>query len=102
MGMDIIEKEFKNKAIIRGNTFLFQGTDAVEVIKKCEELNIKILGVEAFEIYESKIKPIMEGILDCSIDGKNEGYWSDTIHFIQEMQNQMQNEGLVFEINYDL
>jgi len=100
--MDIFENEFKDIAIISGNTYLFQSTDAVDVIKKCKELNIKILGVESFEIYENKRKPIMEGIFDCSIDGKIEGYWSEAIHFIQVLQNQIQNQGLVFEIIYEL
>jgi hypothetical protein len=95
--MDIFEKEISNKAIILGNTLLFQRTDAVDVIKKCKELNIKILGVESFEINEKKRKPLIDGILDCSYDGNNEGCWSEAIKFIE-----MQRQGLVFEIIYDL
>lgn len=95
--MDFFEKEFSNKAIIWGNNFLFQKTDAVDVIKKCKELNIKILGVESFEIFENKRTPDLDGILDCSYDGNKEGCWSEAIKFIE-----MQSQGLVFEIIYDL
>ena len=92
--MDLIEKEFSGRAIIRGGIYLFQQSDAIDVVNKCKELQLNILGVDSYEIIGNSILP--KEILDCSINA-NEGNWSEAIRFIQEPFNQ----GLVFEIVYD-
>lgn len=92
--MDLIEKEFSSRAIIRGGIYLFQQSDAIDVVNKCKEQQYNILGVDSFEIIGNSILP--KEILDCSINAK-EGNWSEAIRFILEPINQ----GLVFEIVYD-
>ena len=92
--MDLIEKEFSGRAIIRGGIYLFQQSDAIDVVNKCKEQQYNILGVDSFEIIGNSILP--KEILDCSINVK-EGNWSEAIRFILEPINQ----GLVFEIVYD-
>jgi hypothetical protein len=92
--LDLIEKEFSSRAIIRGGIYLFQQSDAIDVVNKCKEQQYNILGVDSFEIIGNSIMP--KEILDCSINAK-EGNWSEAIRFILEPINQ----GLVFEIVYD-
>lgn len=93
--MDLIENEFAQKAIIRGGTFLFRKSDAIDLINKCKELNMNILGIESFEIINNSIKP--KEILDCSVDESYGGHCSLAIEFIQQPFNQ----NLVFEVVYD-
>jgi hypothetical protein len=92
--LDLIEKEFSSKAIIRGSIYLFQQSDAINVVNKCKELHLNILGVDSFKIINNSILP--KEIFDCSPNAK-EGNWSAAIAFIKAPFNQ----GLVFEIVYD-
>ncbi|TFB12984.1 hypothetical protein E3U55_16815 [Filobacillus milosensis] len=92
--MDLIEKEFSNRAIVREGIYLFQLSDAIDVVNKCKELKLNILGVDSFEIIGNSIMP--KEIFHCSINA-NDGNWSEAIRFIQEPFNQE----LVFEIVYD-
>jgi hypothetical protein len=66
--LDLIEKEFGNRAIIRGGIYLFQQSDAIDVINKCKEQRLTILGVDSFKITRNSTQP--QYILDCSINGK--------------------------------
>ncbi len=91
--MDLIEKEFRNRAIIREGTYLFKASDAIDVVNKCKELQLSILGVDSFEIIGKSILP--KEIYNCS--NVNKGNWINAIRFIQEPFNQ----GLVFEVVYD-
>lgn len=92
--MDVIEKEFGKRAIIRGGIYLFQPSDAIEVIHKCKELGLNILGVDSFKITSNSTQP--QDSLDCSYNAKEEGNWAKAIKFIQQKDN-----GLVFEIVYE-
>jgi hypothetical protein len=93
--LDLIEREFRSRAIIRGGIYLFQQSDAIDVVNKCKELHLKILGVDSYKIIGNSILP--KEILDCSINAKETGNWLEAITFIQERFN----KGLVFEIVYD-
>jgi len=94
--MDVIEKEFNNKAIIRGGIYLFNPSDALDVIKKCNELNMKILGIDSFKITERLTQPVLDHSIEFKVSG-NDGNWLDAVKFVQERIN----EGLVFEIVYE-
>lgn len=93
--MDIIEKEFRHKAILSGGIFMFNPSDALDVIKRCYESNIRITGIDAFVVTESSIQPVPEQSMDYSYT--REGNWLDAENFIKERLN----SDLVFEIVYD-
>jgi hypothetical protein len=93
--MDIIEREFRHKAILRGGIFMFNPSDVLDVIKRCYELNIRIKGIDAFVLTESNTRPVPEQSMDYSYT--QEGNWSDAENFIIERLN----SGLVFDIVYD-
>ena len=52
--MDWFEREFKKYALIRGGIYFFKEEIALKLIKKCKELNKKILGIDTFLITEKK------------------------------------------------
>jgi hypothetical protein len=94
--LDLIEKEFTSRAIIRGGIYLFQQSDAIDVVNKCKEQQYNIIGVDSFEIIGNSIMP--KEILDCTINtNTKERNWLEAIGFILVSINQ----GLVFEIVYD-
>jgi len=95
--MDIIEDEFKDRAIIRGKTPRYEYIDALAVMNRCKELNRKILGIDA----EHRTQPVMEHSIDYSLPtspkGSDDGNWSDAIKFMRDKAN----KGFVFEIVYE-
>lgn len=95
--MDSIEKEFQHRAIVRNNIFLFRAIDAITVIKRCEELNKKLHGIDAFRLKEPCIQPATEESIDYSNTLNSDGYWADAALFIEKRLN----KDLVFEIIYD-
>ncbi|MBB6214117.1 hypothetical protein HNQ80_000186 [Anaerosolibacter carboniphilus] len=95
--MDEIENEYSSKATIRGNTYLFVAEDAIDVIKRCHELDRRILGIDSFIITEHATKSILEHCLDCSLQKNKDGCWTIAENFIRERMDL----GMVFEIVYD-
>lgn len=72
--------------------------DALDVIKKCKELNRKIFGIDAFKITEKITQPILEHSIDYKIVQESDnGNWSEAIKFLQERMN----EDFVYEIIYE-
>ncbi|QHE52773.1 hypothetical protein [Pontibacillus sp. HMF3514] len=94
--MDFLEKELRDKAIIRSSNMLFQKSEAIEVIKRCKARNFTILGIDSFEVIQEGIKP--KETLDCSINNNDDGNWALAIKFIESPIN----NGFVFEITYDI
>jgi hypothetical protein len=92
--MDTIEKEFNDKAIIRGGIYLFNSVDDVAVIRRCNELKNRILGIDSFKVTENSTQPILEHSVDFSNNVSDSGNWVEAEQFIQERFN----EGFLFEI----
>lgn len=93
--MEFIDKELYEKAILRGNLIFFHPNEAILLIKKCEDQNRRILGIDAFRITENTTQPVSEHSIDFS--GINDGNWKSSIKFIEERAT----IGLVFEIVID-
>jgi len=98
--MDIIEKEFLEKAILRNNLFLYNKEDALAVIERCKQYNIWILGIDSFVIRDDYIQPFLEYSSDYSDLGKNNNVWKDASSFITDTIKK--NNELVFEIVYSI
>ena len=95
--MDLIEKEFRDRAIVRGGLYLFCPKDAVDVVRRCAELGIGIIGIDAFIVNESSIQPLMEHSIDFSAQATCGDKWSAAELFIVSRAE----EGLLFEVVYD-
>jgi len=57
--MDIIEKEFLEKAIRRNNLFLYNKEDALAVIERCKKNNVWILAIDSFFFRGDYIHPFL-------------------------------------------
>lgn len=95
--MDLIESEFIERAIVRGNLLFFRAADAINVIERCYETNKRILGIDSFKITENATQPVLEHSIDFSTTKRNDGSWVEAKKFIEDRIN----EHLVFEITYD-
>ena len=70
--------------------------DAIKIIQKCEEKQIKILGFDSFRISDNHIQPFMEYSPNYS-DLPQEMTWGRAIEDI----NSYSDLGFVFEIVYE-
>ena len=83
------EKEFYDKAIVWSNTLLFYPTIAINFISRCKELNLIILGIDAFRKKNDKIQPDLEHCIDYT-NKQNKGIedpWAAAIDFIKQREN---------------
>ncbi|RTL57325.1 MAG: hypothetical protein EKK37_14860 [Sphingobacteriales bacterium] len=95
MKLNKIEKQYLDKAIIRGGLFLLDADSAIKFIGACQVHNIVILGVDAFLLFDNKTQPVM----DYSIDFTSNNYsnsafnrYNDSIILIEKRKD------LYFEI----
>ena len=91
--MDTFEKDFSNKAVIRGGIYLYNFKDAIDLIERCRQFNKRILGIDAFIISETTTQPVSEH----SAEFKGQNNWQHAKEFIQKKKN----EGLYFEVVYE-
>lgn len=92
--MDLLEKEFGNKAIIRGGIYLYNTSDALEVIARCKELGLRILGIDSFKITSTTTQPILEHSVEFM---EKEGSWADATDFVTKRID----KGFVYEVVYE-
>ncbi len=109
---DEIMKEFENKAVHYRNEILFHELDAIPLIQRCQKLNKKILGIDAFELKSPGIQPKdyfdYTGFYD-DFDPEqyfqkyhvkkytDSGRWADAIQFVKDRAY----KGWLFEIVYE-
>ena len=93
--MNRVEKQFEDKAIIRGGLMLFSKENALLFINACENNDIQVFGIDAFYLSENIIQPSLENSIDFSSSGyvQKENTYSESINFLKE-----KNEKLFFEI----
>ena len=94
--MNRVEKQFEDKATIRGGIMLFSKENALSFIKACENTGIQILGIDAFYLSENNIQPSLGNSVDFSSLGymqKEKSTYSEAIHFLKD-----KNEKIFFEI----
>jgi hypothetical protein len=110
---DEIMREFKDKAVIDWNEIMFHEHDAIQIIQKCQKLNKKILGIEAFRIMPQGIQPMDYFDYTARFYADFEpsryfemyhvkkytdiGHWTEAIQFIKDRIGR----GWLFEIDYD-
>lgn len=94
--MNDIHKEFFNRGIVRYGMFLFPKDIALEVITRCKELNIRILGIDTFLLIGLGIQPFQEYSPDYSYVDRHIDIWKKAQDFIISTTNV--NSLFVFEI----
>ncbi len=94
--MNEVEKDFKDKAIIREEIFLFSKENALSFIAACQKKKIGILGIDGFFLIEDKIQPSSENSIDFSSGDyvrESGSIYSEATNFLNE-----KDEKLFFEI----
>ena len=92
--MQDFEQSFGGRGIKRGGTLYLKASDALDFIEAARQAKTPVLGVDAFIITETTTQPLMEHILDCSIEGVPPDTWSPARDFVEERRN----SGFMFEI----
>lgn len=92
-GLDEIESDYFNRAIIHHGIFLFHPSDAISVIERCRELKRPIFGIDAFLLLDKgRIQPNMGQSVDYSqgdhsLEFHDGGYWSAATQHVKNRSN---------------
>lgn len=62
-----LDAEFRDRAVIRSGLRLFRPDDAIDVIRRCRDAGIRVLGVDAFlDLPGGVVQPALEHSVDFS------------------------------------
>ena len=85
--MDIVFEKTKHICIRRNNIVLYNGDDALTVIKLCENNNLMVYGIDAFKLYPNgRIQPFMEFSPEYSCLSAKDS-WDASVKFLDENKN---------------
>jgi hypothetical protein len=84
--MNAIEKEYIYKGILRGGILLLPAAIALEMVRKCREKNIQILGIDGFLITPTTTQPSMEQSIDFD-DPSSDDNWARAECFLTVRAN---------------
>jgi hypothetical protein len=80
-----IEEEFRSKGVIHGGTLMFRPPEALELVRRCREKQVEVLGIDGFVVGEESTRPVMEESLDLSREEKTPGDpWQRAESFLKE------------------
>jgi hypothetical protein len=98
MELDVIDQEFKDRGILKGQTYRYPADVALDIISRCRELGIKIHWIETFTITDKITQPHSAESIDfwVELNRKGEGNWDLAEDFIKNKQN----AGYYFEFDY--
>ena len=64
--MNSIKQEFMNKGITRGGLLLLSSEEAINMIHRCQEQGIVVLGIDGFKLTDYTTQPLMEQSIDLT------------------------------------
>jgi len=82
------------KALFREGIFFLTPSEALDLIRVCQNEERVILGIDAFILTETTTQPISEDSIDYSTDDSVCGNWNEAKEFIE----QRRNKGYYFEV----
>lgn len=95
--MTDIEQEFRAKGEQRGGVLLLNPADAIDMVRRCREENVRILGLDAFILKEKTVQPVMAESIDYGDQVEIDDRWSHAEAFL----NARDGKGLHFEVVAD-
>ena len=90
---DDIESSIVSNAIIRAKTHYYEYDDALNLIGRCQEASIPVLGIDSFIVTATRTQPFIEHSIDLSYS-KNS--YKEAKSFLQTKKDM----GFVFEVVY--
>lgn len=79
--MEPIEREFAARGVVRGGLLLLQAPAALDMVRRCREEGIKVLGLDAFSLSEHTTQPLMEQSTDLTKSGHSDS-WTEAESFL--------------------
>jgi len=70
--MEPIEQEFASKGVLRGAALKLLARDAMDMVRRCREEGIEVLGLDAFRLTEKTTQPLMEQSIDLTAPGEGD------------------------------
>lgn len=62
-----LDAEFHDRAVIRPGLRLFRPDDAIDVIRRCHDVGIRVLGIDAFvDLPGEVVQPVLDHSIDFS------------------------------------
>lgn len=95
------EAEFRSKAVIRGGLLLFRPADAIDVIRRCREQKVRVLGLDGFRVTATSTQPLMEHSVDFSADTRaqsDEENWQLAEDFLRQRG---ESSDILFEVTIE-
>jgi hypothetical protein len=95
--MSRIEDEFRNMGTFRGGVLMLRPHDAIRMVQRCRERQVRILGIDAFFLTDHTTQPSMEQSIDLSdFDPSRNSMncWDQAATFLEDRKT----EDLFFEI----
>lgn len=72
--MEPIEQEFAAKGVRRGALLLLRPKDALDMVRRCGEEGIEVLGIDGFKLTEQATQPVMEQSIDVSFPRSSDSW----------------------------
>ncbi len=72
--MEPIEQEFAAQGVIRGGELLLKPKDALDMVRRCGEEGIEVLGLDGFKLTEQTIQTVMEQSIDVSFPRSSDSW----------------------------
>jgi hypothetical protein len=63
-----IDLEFRERALSRGGLQLFRPADAIDLIRRCRDAGVRVLGIDAFLELHDMVQPSMEHSIDFTTE----------------------------------
>jgi hypothetical protein len=82
-----LEAEFSPKGVLDAGILLLQPNDAIDLVRRCRDQLVPILGIDAFRLGPARTQPILEDSIDfssasVSLEGPNA--WRRAELFLQD------------------
>jgi hypothetical protein len=62
-----VEREFVSRGLIRGGILFLRVDEAIEMVKRCREVKVQVIGIDAFILTDRTTQPVMEQSIDLSV-----------------------------------
>ena len=97
---DNLQNGFAERRLQRFGLQLYRAIDAIDFVRRCRHLRLRILGIDAFLVFPNGVQPVMEHSIDFSSEGNIDllnDSWSAAERFLSERDG----TSLFFEIVVD-
>jgi len=93
--MKDVEREFQSVGQRRGGVLFLTPNDAIHMVNRAREENIRVLGIDGFFLRPSETEPSLEHSIDLSLPGQSP---ADSWEVAQRFLERYLNSSMHFEV----